>query len=461
MKKRYYFLLGIFILFVVFFLIVLQNTPQKQLEKIISEEISYSQFSGKGFSVLYPEWEDKTQGNVELSVSKGYCTVAINSENLPAQQWHEMLVDSINEQEGEIIDFSESNFEVKYSLIFQNHTFISENRIYECGGESTAVTINCLEEFEEVGERLSEKIFPSVSCEKNETKLRDYQDDDFSINYPEWDEINDGAGDQRLLGISKGVCSIIVDKHNALPKDIFNWLNKSIQEKQDHTILSSLENKEKYELVYQFPYNEKNMTADTKIFYCNYQSYITQVICVNEYVNEDYESIRESVLESSKCAREYVVPTPEKIEEEKEQVKEKEPEIIKEIEDEIVKTNVGEEFGIDEEMVVYFINSNSFFTKIMKDFPKANLVIEDKDNNRELKLKVSVDDVGKITLLEDGEHTDADVTLIVPLRDALNIFNNAENINPITLLSFAVNVKTEPVEIKNQVIQKFLRGEYN
>ena len=88
-----------------------------------------------------------------------------------------------------------------------------------------------------------------------------------------------------------------------------------------------------------------------------------------------------------------------------------------------------------------------------------NLVI--KDEARELKLRVLIDDEGKIELLEDGEYSDADVTLIVPLRDALNIFNNAENINPLTLLGFAVNVKTIPAEIKNEVIQKVLRGEYN
>ena len=110
-------------------------------------------------------------------------------------------------------------------------------------------------------------------------------------------------------------------------------------------------------------------------------------------------------------------------------------------------------------MVVYFINSNDFFTNVMKDFPKANLLIEDED--RELKLRVLIDGEGKITLLEDGEYSDADVTLIIPLRDALNIFNNAENINPFTLISFAINVRTEPAEIKNQVIQKVLSGEYN
>jgi hypothetical protein len=96
----------------------------------------------------------------------------------------------------------------------------------------------------------------------------------------------------------------------------------------------------------------------------------------------------------------------------------------------------------------------------MQDFPKANLVFEDTENNRILQLRVLVGDDGKISLLEDGRHDDADVTLILPLRDALNMFGNAQNINPFTLLGFAVNARTEPVEIKNEVIQRVLRGEY-
>jgi len=256
-----------------------------------------------------------------------------------------------------------------------------------------------------------------------------------------------------VLGVTKGVCSVVVDKHNALPKDIINWLNEAI----DDQIIDSSEHNNEYDLVYQLQYENSTITAMTKVFYCNYQSYLTQVLCVDEHIDDDDAIIRDTILDSARCAKEYDIPTPKKIEEKKEIVIEKEPEVIEEIEDEIVKTNAGQEFGIDEEMVVYFINSNAFFTKIMKDFPKANLIVEDDD--RKLKFKIRVDDQGKITLLDDGEHSDPDVTLIVPLRDALNIFSNAQNINPITLMGFAVNVKTEPVEIKNQVIQKILRGE--
>ena len=301
---------------------------------------------------------------------------------------------------------------------------------------------------------------PKVNLEDEEV-YEDFFDGDFFIKKPTgWSELQDEAP-QRILGVSKGVCSVIVDKHNALPKDVYNWIDTAIKEKPDQDLLSSSIDGDIYYFSYNLPYEQYNVTANTKVFYCNYQSYIVQVLCVNEMVTPHFEEARDYIIDSSKCMGEYEVPSPLKIEEQKEEVKSEEPEVIEEIEEEIVQTNVGEEFGIDEEMVVYFINGNEFFRKIMKDFPESNIVVEDDENNRELKLKVDVDSEGYITFVEDGEHSDPDVTLLVPLADALNIFGNAQNINPVTLIGFAINVRTEPPEIKNQVIQKVLRGEYN
>ncbi len=433
-----------------------QEKAQNPLDKLISEEINYTQYTENGFSVLYPQWPDTTKGDVELTVSKGYCTVAVNTEGIPAKQWFGMFLESIEKQSGEIIISDEDNLQAKFSLNFQNVTLISDNRIFVCNDESTTVTITCVEEVDKVMQKLSDTIYSSVSCQEEEMEFKEYQEDDFSVSYPDWEEINDG-NEQRVLGRTKGVCSVIVDKHNALPEDIFHWLTTSIEEKENHTMLDS--SIDAYTIEYQFSYGENAMTANTKVLYCNYQSYITQVLCVDEYVTEEDREIKDTILHSVQCAQEYEIPTPEIIEEEKEEVKERTPEIIEELEDEIVKTNIGEEFGIDEEMVVYFINSNDFFTRIMKDFPRANLVVEDDD--RELRLRVLVDSDGKIALLEDGSYDDADVTLIVPLRDALNVFSNAKNINPLTLIGFAVNVRTEPAAIKNEVIQKVLRGEYS
>jgi hypothetical protein len=438
-----------------------QKKTKNPLDAALNEKINYSWYSADDFSILYPEWPDTAEGNVELAVSRGYCTVAVNSEKLPAKQWFKMLVDSVEKQSGDIFSRDEDNNQLKYSLNYKNITFISDNRIFECNSNSVAVTLTCIEPVSGLLQNLSSIIFPSAECREKEIEFSDFEDMDFSVSYPGWDDLNDDGGEQRMLGKTKGTCSLIVDKHNALPKDIAGWMEKAISEKDGQKLLSSSAVNDEYDISYKLSYNENPLTAETKIFYCNYQSYIVQVLCMDEFASEADLQIRDAILESAGCARTYEVPTPKIVEEKKEELKEEEPEVIEEIEDDIVRTDAGAEFGIDEEMVVYFINSNAFFTKVMKDFPRANIVIEDKDNSRELKLRVRIDNSGKITRLEDGEYDNADVTLIVPLRDALNIFSNAANINPLTLLGFAANVRTEPANIKNQVIQKVLRGEYN
>ncbi len=450
------------------------STPQerfeKQLDDAVSEKTEYTTFFNEGFSVDYPLWP-KTKGNEEVSVTRGYCSVLVNSEKLGAKQRYSMFIESINENNGELIISNEEDFHIKYSLLYLNNSMVSDNKIFDCNGNAITISIVCLEQADKKVNDVKERIFSSASCEEDdsqteiiqkteETTYENFKDDDFSIEKPTWNELQDFP-EQRVLGLTKGVCSLIVDKHNALPNDIFDWITTAIEEKNDQKIISSSQENDVHSIIYELPYENNTITATTKVFYCNYQSYITQVLCVNEVITKGFEEIRDNILESSKCLKRYEIPTPKKIEIQKVEVKEKEPEVIEEIEEEIVKTNVGEEFGIDEEMVVYFINSNSFFTKIMKDFPKANIVIEDKDQNRELKLKADIDSNGKIMLLDDGLHTNADVTLYVPLRDALNIFSNAQNINPVTLLGFALNVRTEPQEIKNQVIQKVLSGGYN
>jgi hypothetical protein len=297
--------------------------------------------------------------------------------------------------------------------------------------------------------------------QKEGVAYEDFYEGDFYVKKPVgWDELQ-GNESQRVLGLSKGICSMIVDKHNAKPKEVHDWLSKAITEKIEQNLITSFFENDTYYIYYEFPYQQYTVTASTKVFYCNYLSYVTQLVCLNEIITPEFEEIRDFVLNSSRCTQEYEVPSPVKIEEKKVDIEAEEPEVIEEIEEEIVQTNIGEEFGINEGMVVYFINNNEFFRKIMEDFPRSNILVEDDENNRELKLKVNVDNEGYITLVEDGEHDNADVTLIIPLTDALNIFGNAQNINPVTLIGFAINVRTDPPEIKNQVIQKVLSGEYN
>jgi hypothetical protein len=437
------------------------STPEErlnsQIDRAISEEFEYSVFSYGGFSVQYPVWP-AADSDVELSVSRGYCTVAINAEKIPAKQWYDMMLDSVEQQNATIIILNEKDKHMKFSMPYQNFTMVSDNMIYDCNGNGIIVTIMCIGQADAKTQDMHEKIFSSAKCGEQpelETAYRTYKEDDFSVIYPDWEKLQDNS--EHSLAVSKGVCSVIVDRHNALPEDIYAWYKDAISKNKDNNLLGSSSEGDIYYVTYNMPYEDYTVTSASKVIYCNYQSYITQVLCVDELITEDYGKITDRIIDSAVCAKEYEVPTPEKIEE----AKQENPEAIEEIEESIVKTNAGEEFGIDEEAVVYFINNNAFFTKVMKDFPKANIVIEDPENSRELRLRVSISDEGKIVSLEDGRYSDADITLMVPLRDALNIFGNAQNINVITLIAFAANVRTEPPEAKNEVIQKVLRGEYN
>ncbi|MBU1111886.1 MAG: hypothetical protein ABIG93_02450 [archaeon] len=458
-------------------LILISCSPEEifrqQLDKAMSEEIIYITHSQDGFSIQYPEWpeSENNDNTLEVGVTMGFCTVIINQEQIRQEQWYDSLINSVEDNDDyEFITEDKDNFHVKTSSPYLNFTMLSDTKVYGCNDNSYAVSIVCISEADEKAQHVHNTVFNSATCEEEAPKEQTYfefEDDDYIVEYPGWTEFEDENSDDdaRVLAVTQGVCTLLVNKHNALPEDIINWLEQAIEEQDDHELLkSSSENdvlRDNYYINYELPYEDYVITTETKLTYCNYMTYITQFLCVNELVTDELEEVREKALDSVDCMGKYEIPTPEIIEEQREELVEEEPEVIEEIEDEIVQTDVGEEFGIDEEMVVYFINSNSFFKKVLKDYPKINIVFEDEENDRELELKINIGDDGKIEILDDGKHSDPDVTITLPLRDALNIFSNAANINPITLIGFAINVQTDPASVKDEVIQNVLQGKYN
>lgn len=423
------------------------------IENVLKQEVNYKTLDVGGFSIDYPDWP-KTEENTtsEVSVTRGFCTVIVNSNDARAVDLYRHFTDSFSDAPNILsFDGDEDDLVVISTSMYLENRMFSKIKIEQCNDKSYIINVVCLEEFmgyEEV-QNIHQAVFGSAHCDQKELVYEMFEEDDFEIEYPQWSKVD--FGNNTILGVSKGVCSVMVNKHNALPEDLYSWLNLALEGK---VIESEAEN-DVYSIKYNSDYEDKVLISEAKMFYCNYQSYMPAVVCIEDEYKEEDKEIIEKVLESAQCKKEYKIPKVEITEE----IKEQEPEVVEEIENEIVKTDAGEEFGIDAEAVVYFINSNEFFTKVMKDFPKANLVFE--DDGRELKLRVLVGDDGKIISIEEGEFDDADVTLAVPLIDALNIFNNAANINPLNLLSFAVNVRTDPPEIKNEVIGKVLRGEYS
>jgi hypothetical protein len=444
-----------------------------QAEEVLNEKINYRTYTSNSFEIQYPDWpEGEKDSETEIMVSKGYCTVVINTNEADAKQLYNQMVESIKEAT-HILSYkeNEAKLSIETTSTYQTHKIRSDIRLFGCNKKAHIVNIACIEQVMNNSnvQSLYNTIFNSVKCtEENQiieeeiknskTTYSTYKDEDFTVEYPEWSEFGDQSEEQKLA-VTAGVCSVVINKHNARPKDLINWLEQSIKSQADHNIIDSYENKNIQYLTYESPYQEYTVTSKAKLVYCNYETYMTVAMCVNELRNEEYAAIQEKVLNSVKCAKEYEIPTPKIIEQKKEIIEEQEPEIIEEIKEEIVKTNAGEEFGLDEEMIVYFINNNQFFKNVLKDFPKGNLIFE--DTKRNLELKIEINNKGEITSVEDGQHSNPSITLIMPLRDALNILSNAENINPITIIGFAINVKTEPKHIKNEVIQRVIRGDYS
>jgi hypothetical protein len=106
---------------------------------------------------------------------------------------------------------------------------------------------------------------------------------------------------------------------------------------------------------------------------------------------------------------------------------------------------------VEPEWIVYFINSNDFFTMVLEDYSKVNLVLEGSEN-----FNMKADLVaGEIVYVEEGLYEDG-VTVYIPKDDAVEILNNVDNINFVNFLVFAAKVHTDPVELKQEVINKVL-----
>jgi hypothetical protein len=122
-----------------------------------------------------------------------------------------------------------------------------------------------------------------------------------------------------------------------------------------------------------------------------------------------------------------------------------------------VKTNIAEEYGVNADAIINFINNSSLFSNIISDFKHTNLVFEDEENERDMKLKVKTSK-GKVSEVSDGHHKKADVTIYLDLEDALEMVEDYEDVNIFRMLSFAKNVRTEPSHIKREIISKVLKG---
>jgi hypothetical protein len=263
-----------------------------------------------------------------------------------------------------------------------------------------------------------------------------FQQADFSVKYPNW-SLSKNSGKERQLTAKADVCSIAVNKYNALPDSLFDFLKTKVSETGGYELKKS--EADSYYLEYESPYKDYAILNQLKLGYCNYQAYSVTVMCLSSYYDDYYSWIAETVLDSMKCAKEYSTSIPEI---------DNNP-----ITADTVPTNVGEKYGIDDKDVVYLVNDNQFLTGILSQFTKVNLLVEMQEYSLEIRLRANITD-GRITHVDKGQFSDAEVTIMLPLMDALNIFTNAQKINKQNFNDFFANAQTDPVETKEEVLSR-------
>ncbi len=270
----------------------------------------------------------------------------------------------------------------------------------------------------------------AVQYPKVEYKV--YKQGDFSVKFPDWEK-TDYEGDERQLTVKKGICSVTVNKHNAIVDDMFDFLKSKVIDTGYNLTIDGKDSKGRY-INYEMYKDSKAILSQMRLKYCNYQTYTVTMMCWKEQYTDYYETIADTVLGSLSCAKEHnSIPTNNKVN------------------GSIVNTKAGEKYGIDTKAVVYQINHNPYLTKVLSRFNTMNLSFEKQEYGVEILLKVTLQN-GKVALVEEGHFADADVTIIMHLMEAINTFSNVHNIDSSNLALFLKNAQTEPESVKEQVL---------
>jgi hypothetical protein len=418
-------------------------------EHSIKEETVFRNFSYGDFSVEHPEWADGDYSEYSiLALQNGPCMLYVNHHNASITPLFNWFVNMTSSNENvTVLDLDVEKHSMSFLMPYQNISFKARFDMEYCNYETYILGVYCAEDFWD--NETVERFLSSPSCAKvyvepdytsptipnleNTTYLQ-FVEEDYSLDRPDWDEGNTSG--EQVFVFTRSACSVILNRYNTPADNVYGWLEKYVDDNESIELVHK--NVPEKDITYDVQYGEVLIRARSKTTYCNYQSYNIIGLCEKNYY-ENNSQVLDRIIDSAKCAREYTF-TPEITE--VEQVPE---------EDRIVETDVGSEYGINAESVVIFFNSNPVFVKVMKNYDKVNLQIIDEDVD--IKLKAKIDD-GLITNVKEGLYSDADFTIIIPLDDALNIFNNADKLTLGNFLSFAINVKTDPPEMKNELIKQ-------
>ncbi len=403
-------------------------------EEAVVQEISWVNYGDdNGFSIDRPDWNGTFEVNDSLFAVNGMgCMAGVNKYVGNSEMMFDWLNLYLGEQGVTVYSSNEDERSFSYSAFVGMFLFNTELRIFDCNGYAYNAIWSC--EQSVFNESDYSKFFDSVYCSEKEIAVDylKYNEDDFYVDLPEWNEVdNEGA-----YVLNEDFCNVYVFENEAGYDEVYSWLYDSLE---DPVAVGDV-------IEYTQDYGDYVLKSKAGFNYCNYKTYIVSYTCIDSMF---VEVVADKIVDSMYCDAIY---EEEVIEEVEEQVEEEVVEEVEEIEEEVVSLVLPEEYGfVDAGWIVWFINSNEFFTFILEDYDKVNLVLEDDVN-----FNIKADLVGgEIVYIEEGLHSDG-VSVYIPASTAVEILNNAENINFVNFLIFAAQVRTEPESLKQDVINKVL-----
>jgi len=410
---------------------------EEVVEEIVEDQwLTYE--DDNGFSIEHPDWEEGEGDKDNLFVmTYAGCNLAVNRYDGNSEIMFDWLLKYMEEEvETEELTYNEKT--IYYGSYHETYYFNNKVFVYDCNDQVYNVIMSCIDSIYD--EEKYSNFFDSVSCDetmKEEVEYTTYNDQDFSVNVPDW-EITE---EDNAVVMSQSYCNLYIFENEAKAEDVYDWMYDSLDDCEDCSFEDGL--------TYNSEYENTDLKSKVGFNYCNKKTHMVTYTCIDSIYDEE---VAEEIMDSLDCDEEIT----EIEEEEEEEIEpEEDEEIIEEVEDikdEIVDLELPEEFGLlDPEWIVWFINSNDFFGFILEDYNEVNLIIESDTN---FNIKADLEN-GKIVHVEEGLYEDAN-SIIVPYEDAVNILNNAENINFINFLIFAANVRTDPPELKQEVINKIL-----
>lgn len=444
------------------------NKEQQETTQVNEvEETIFKNFSDGDFSIAYPDWpEDEYSNHSILGRRNGPCFVHIDRHNASIDPLFNWIVNLTMANENVTLeDVDLENHMITITAPHQNITFRATFVMTYCNYQTYVIGATCVEGYWEDEKENIDMFLSGGSCAKiyeepdystaynppnlENTTYSTFVDEDYSVDMPDWEMGK--AGEDTVFAYTRLACSVVLNKYSTPSENLYGWIEQHVDNNESIKLVHK--HVPNQEIIYDTPYGDLTVRTRSKTVYCNYQSYNIITMCEKGYYEENKE-VLEHIVDSSKCAKEYVFsPEITTIEAKEIEVEESDSEETTEQPEQtpgVVETDVGEEYGINAEGVVIFFNSNPLFKKVMRYYDRVNLHIVG-DNGEDIRLKAILED-GVITNVKEGFYEDADFTFIIPLDDALNIFNNADNITFKNFLSFIKNVKTEPSNMLRELI---------